>query len=95
MRQRRIRVQDYTVGLVCALPIELAAATKMLNEEHHDLPRDDNDTNLGLRMVWFWSGFWSLPNQNQINLSLPNHTITKSWYWPAMTLTSPWCRLGT
>jgi nucleoside phosphorylase len=34
------------VGLVCALPIELAAATTMLDEEHHDLPRDDNDTNL-------------------------------------------------
>jgi nucleoside phosphorylase len=34
------------VGWVCALPIELAAATKMLDEEHQDLPRDDNDTNL-------------------------------------------------
>src|SRR5271170_8055176 len=46
MPQCRLRVQDYTVGLVCALPIELAAVTKMLDEEHHDLPRDDNDTNL-------------------------------------------------
>jgi nucleoside phosphorylase len=34
------------VGWVCALPIELAAAMKMLDEEHQDLPRDDNDTNL-------------------------------------------------
>jgi len=34
------------VGLVCALPIEVAAATTMLDEEHHDLPRDDNDSNL-------------------------------------------------
>jgi nucleoside phosphorylase len=34
------------VGLVCALPIELAAATTIIDEEHHDLPRDDNDTNL-------------------------------------------------
>jgi len=40
------RRQDYTVGLVCALPIELAAATTMLDEAHHDLPQDDNDTNL-------------------------------------------------
>jgi hypothetical protein len=32
--------------LVCALPIELAAAKTILDEEHHDLPRDDNDTNL-------------------------------------------------
>jgi nucleoside phosphorylase len=46
MAQRRLRVQDYTVGWVCALPIELAAATKMLDEEHQDLPRDDNDANL-------------------------------------------------
>ena len=46
MTRRRLCVQDYTVGLVCALPIELAAATTMLDEEHHDLPRDDNDTNL-------------------------------------------------
>jgi hypothetical protein len=34
------------VGLVCALPIELAIATTMLDKEHHNLPRDDNDTNL-------------------------------------------------
>jgi nucleoside phosphorylase len=46
MTQRRLHVQDYTVGLVCALSIELAAATTMLDREHHDLPRDDNDTNL-------------------------------------------------
>jgi nucleoside phosphorylase len=46
MAQRRLCVQDYTVGWVCALSIELAAATKMLDEEHQDLPRNDNDTNL-------------------------------------------------
>jgi nucleoside phosphorylase len=46
MTQRRLRIQDYTVGWVCALPIELAAATKMLDEEHQDLPQDGNDTNL-------------------------------------------------
>jgi hypothetical protein len=46
MTRRRLCIQDYTVGLVCALPIELAAATTMLDEEHHDLPRDNNDTNL-------------------------------------------------
>jgi nucleoside phosphorylase len=39
---------DYTVGWVCALPIELAAAQEMLDEEHPDLARDpaDNDENL-------------------------------------------------
>jgi nucleoside phosphorylase len=46
MMQRRLRIQDYTVGWVCALPIELAAATKMLDEEHQGLPQDSNDTNL-------------------------------------------------
>lgn len=46
MSQRRLRPQDYTVGWVCALPIELAAATRMLNEKHQELLQDANDTNL-------------------------------------------------
>src|SRR5690242_6659188 len=46
MAQRRFRPEDYTVGWVCALPIELAAAAEMLDEEHHDLPYDANDSNL-------------------------------------------------
>jgi hypothetical protein len=37
MTRRRLCVQDYTVGLVCALLIELATAMTMLDEEHHDL----------------------------------------------------------
>jgi nucleoside phosphorylase len=43
-----LRREDYTVGWVCALPIELAAAQEMLDEEHPDLERDpaDNDENL-------------------------------------------------
>jgi nucleoside phosphorylase len=45
---RQLRRDDYTVGWVCALPVELAAAQEMLDEEHHDLERDldDNDENL-------------------------------------------------
>ena len=43
---RRLRIEDYSVGWVCALPIELAAATEMLDEEHSGLPQDSNDTNL-------------------------------------------------
>jgi nucleoside phosphorylase len=45
---RRLRRDEYTVGWVCALPVELAAAQEMLDEEHHDLERDpaDNDENL-------------------------------------------------
>jgi nucleoside phosphorylase len=45
---RPLRCDDYTVGWVCALPVELAAAQEMLDEEHPDLERDasDNDENL-------------------------------------------------
>jgi nucleoside phosphorylase len=45
---RQLRHEDYTVGWVCALPIELAAAQEMLDEEHLDLARTlgDNDENL-------------------------------------------------
>ncbi|KAL3446031.1 nucleoside phosphorylase domain-containing protein [Aspergillus insuetus] len=37
--------EDYTVGWVCALPQELAAARGMLEEEHHDLPAEASDCN--------------------------------------------------
>ncbi|KAL9085259.1 MAG: hypothetical protein Q9165_007693 [Trypethelium subeluteriae] len=36
---------SYTFGWVCALPIELAAAQAMLDEQHDDLPQDDDDDN--------------------------------------------------
>ncbi|CAN9415621.1 unnamed protein product [Alternaria alternata] len=44
----RPRREDYTVGWICALPIELAAAMAMLDEEHEDAPREvgDNDENI-------------------------------------------------
>jgi nucleoside phosphorylase len=44
--RRRLRRDEYTVGWVCALPIELAAAQEMLDEEHDDLDQDTNDSNL-------------------------------------------------
>ncbi|KAJ8115099.1 hypothetical protein OPT61_g3184 [Boeremia exigua] len=46
---QKLRYDDYTVGWVCALPIELAAAQEMLDEEHPDLeydPTANNDENL-------------------------------------------------
>jgi nucleoside phosphorylase len=46
MERTRLRIEDYTVGWVCALPIELAAALEMLDEEHYNLPQDGNETNL-------------------------------------------------
>ena len=45
MTQRRLRHEHYTVGWVCALPIELAAAQEMLDEKHHSLPVDSSDPN--------------------------------------------------
>ncbi|KAG9580800.1 pfs domain-containing protein, partial [Aureobasidium melanogenum] len=38
-------VTQYTIGWICALPIELAAAVKMLDEEHPRLPQDPKDDN--------------------------------------------------
>ena len=46
MARGRLRLEDYTVGWVCALPIELAAAQNLLNEEHQDPSQDVNDSNL-------------------------------------------------
>jgi nucleoside phosphorylase len=46
MARRRLRREDYGVGWVCALPVELAAAQVMLDEEHECLGQDANDTNL-------------------------------------------------
>src|SRR5262249_5856037 len=44
--RRRLRREDYTVGWVCALPVEVAAARVILDERHQDLPRNENDTNI-------------------------------------------------
>jgi hypothetical protein len=45
---RRLRREDYTVGWVCALPVELAAAKAMLDEKHEDAISEvgDNDENV-------------------------------------------------
>jgi nucleoside phosphorylase len=46
--QRQLHREDYTVGWVCALPVELAAAKAMFDEKHKDASRDagDNDQNV-------------------------------------------------
>jgi nucleoside phosphorylase len=46
MARRRLRREEYTVGWVCALPIELAAAQEMLDEEDDEHHHDANDTNI-------------------------------------------------
>ncbi|KAL4751102.1 nucleoside phosphorylase domain-containing protein [Aspergillus terricola var. indicus] len=40
------RAENYTVGRVSALLVELAAAAEMLDEEHPDLPHGPNDDNI-------------------------------------------------
>ena len=42
---RSLHHHDYTVGWVCALPLEMAVAKAMLDETHPDLPTSSNDQN--------------------------------------------------
>ena len=42
---RSLYHHDYTVGWVCALPLEMAVAKAMLDEIHPDLPTSLNDQN--------------------------------------------------
>ncbi|KAF4341456.1 purine and uridine phosphorylase [Fusarium beomiforme] len=47
MKRRRLQITDYTVGWICALPIELAAAQEMLDDEHDEPPYDNHqDSNI-------------------------------------------------
>jgi nucleoside phosphorylase len=46
MAARRLRHKDYTVGWVCALPIELAAAKRMLDDKDEKLHCGANHTNI-------------------------------------------------
>ena len=46
MASKVLTHNDYTVGWVCALPKEQTAATAMLDQEHADLPKPQNDHNI-------------------------------------------------
>ncbi|KAF4815773.1 Nephrocystin-3 [Colletotrichum siamense] len=46
MAPRRIPASNFTIGWVCALPIELAAAEEMLDEEFAELPSQPTDSNI-------------------------------------------------
>jgi nucleoside phosphorylase len=43
---RQLRLEEYTVGWICALHVELAAAQEMLDREHGTPPFDTHDTNI-------------------------------------------------
>ncbi|KAJ6258029.1 Vegetative incompatibility protein [Drechslerella dactyloides] len=42
---RRLDSGDYTIGWICALPVELTAAVAILDERHPLLPQDEGDEN--------------------------------------------------
>jgi nucleoside phosphorylase len=46
MASTRLHVEDYTIGWICALPIEMAAAIAMLDDQHEPLPQPAHDHNL-------------------------------------------------
>ncbi|KAL9062930.1 MAG: hypothetical protein Q9157_008528, partial [Trypethelium eluteriae] len=43
---RSLRPADFTVGWISALPIEVAAAQEMLDEQYSDLPQDSDNANI-------------------------------------------------
>ena len=45
MTERYLIDEDYTIGWICALLVELAAASQLLDEEHRDISQDPNDSN--------------------------------------------------
>jgi hypothetical protein len=46
MPRRQLRLEVYTIGWVYTLPVELAAAQEMLDEEHEGLEQNRYDTNI-------------------------------------------------
>ena len=61
--RRCLRPEDYTVAWIAALPLELAAAKKMLDEEHYPLPQNLADTNIYI--------FGSIGKHNVVMACLP------------------------
>jgi nucleoside phosphorylase len=46
MERRRLQPEDYTVAWISALPLELEAATLMLDSVHHEIPQDASHPNV-------------------------------------------------
>ncbi|KAI6345513.1 hypothetical protein MCOR25_011023 [Pyricularia grisea] len=58
-----IAPENFTVGWICALPIELAAAAEMMDEEFADLPCNPTDSNI--------YSFGRIGNHNVVAACLP------------------------
>jgi hypothetical protein len=46
LQKKKFTHEDYTVGWVCPLEVELTAALQMLDEEHEPLPQPPSDHNI-------------------------------------------------
>ncbi|TLD09575.1 hypothetical protein PspLS_11847 [Pyricularia sp. CBS 133598] len=62
-REPKITPEDFTIGWICALPIELAAAVEIMDEEFADLPSHPTDFNI--------YSFGRIGNHNVVAACLP------------------------
>jgi len=53
---RQLRRKDYTVGWLCALPVELAAAKLMLDKEHESAFRTNKNINYDIYCLGLIAG---------------------------------------
>lgn len=49
---RQLPRNEYTVGWVCALPVEFAAAQEMLDEEHANLQHEPSNNDENMYAPW-------------------------------------------
>jgi len=87
--KRSLTYEDYTVGWICALDIELAAAMAVIDEEHPPLPQNKSDYNSYI--------LCRICNHNVVLASLPLGQIgnnSAASVATRMTLTFPSLRFG-
>ena len=69
--KQELNHSNYTIGWICALPeTESVASVAMLDKEHPDLPRADNDTNV--------YSLGSIGSHNVVIACLPKGSIGKA-----------------
>ena len=89
---RQLSHEDYTVGWICALPLEMTAARAMLDEEHIMLPIPDSDQNVytlgsisghNVVIVCLPAGVYGLTSATAVGLSMRS-TFPNSVNMPLM-----------
>jgi nucleoside phosphorylase len=68
---KSLKAEDYTVGWIYALSVELSAAMQLLDEEHRDLPQNPDDTNVYT--------FGRIGEHNIVIVCMPEGAIGTSW----------------